>query len=263
MRSARPTRKKALPLSRVYRLLEPGPVVLLTTAHGGRANVMTMSWHTMLEFEPPLVGCVVSSRNFSFEGLRASRQCVVNVPTVTAARTLHHRGRGGFMVAGRTLRLRSRAKQDAAPGPRPDVRGPSAVSGRSATVLALACPGGGADGERVADHRPLPAPIAAGDLQQESNLRSGPARASHRRRPAGTGARGSISLYAHAGPRDSSTSTYGHCRPAKAQVGSITVCRCAAHRRALPCCEYLGGLRSCDGRSPCTSSISPSRSSPR
>ena len=33
---------KDLPLSKVYRLLEPGPVVLLTTARDGRANVMTM-----------------------------------------------------------------------------------------------------------------------------------------------------------------------------------------------------------------------------
>jgi hypothetical protein len=29
---------------KVYQLLEPGPVVLLTTARRGRANVMTMSW---------------------------------------------------------------------------------------------------------------------------------------------------------------------------------------------------------------------------
>jgi flavin reductase (DIM6/NTAB) family NADH-FMN oxidoreductase RutF len=51
---------KDLPLSKVYQLLEPGPVVLLTTARKGRANVMTMSWHMMVEFEPPLVACVVS-----------------------------------------------------------------------------------------------------------------------------------------------------------------------------------------------------------
>jgi len=36
---------KDLHLPKVYQLLEPGPVVLLTTAHKGRANVMTMSWH--------------------------------------------------------------------------------------------------------------------------------------------------------------------------------------------------------------------------
>jgi len=56
-----PMKKITFPLSEVYRLLEPGPVVLLTTARARRANVMPMSWHLMMEFEPPLVGCVVSN----------------------------------------------------------------------------------------------------------------------------------------------------------------------------------------------------------
>ena len=63
---------KDLPLSKVYQLLEPGPVVLLTTARKSRANVMTMSWHMMVEFEPPLVACVVSAANYSFAVLRAT-----------------------------------------------------------------------------------------------------------------------------------------------------------------------------------------------
>jgi flavin reductase (DIM6/NTAB) family NADH-FMN oxidoreductase RutF len=71
---------KPLPLSKVYQLLEPGPVVLLTTARNGRANVMTMSWHMMVEFEPPLVACVVSGANHSFAALRASRECVIAIP---------------------------------------------------------------------------------------------------------------------------------------------------------------------------------------
>ena len=77
--------KRSLPLSKVYGLLEPGPVVLLTTAHKGRSNVMAMSWHTMMEFEPPLVGCVVSGRDFSFTALEATRECVLNIPTVELA----------------------------------------------------------------------------------------------------------------------------------------------------------------------------------
>ena len=77
--------KKPLPLSRVYRLLEPGPVVLVTTAYKGRANVMTMSWHTMMEFEPPLVGCVLSGRNYSFDALVKTKECVLNIPTVELA----------------------------------------------------------------------------------------------------------------------------------------------------------------------------------
>ena len=74
--------RRTLPLSRVYALLEPGPVVLLSTAHKGVANVMTLSWLTMLEFEPPLVGCVVSAGDHRFTALKATRQCVINIPTV-------------------------------------------------------------------------------------------------------------------------------------------------------------------------------------
>lgn len=55
--------KKTLPLARVYQLLEPGPVVLATTAHQGQANVITLSWHLMMDFEPPLLGLVMSNRN--------------------------------------------------------------------------------------------------------------------------------------------------------------------------------------------------------
>src|ERR1035441_10130671 len=69
-------------LSRVYQLLEPSPIVLLTTAHKGGANVMTMSWHMMVEFEPPLVACVVSNADFSFAALRATKECVIAIPAV-------------------------------------------------------------------------------------------------------------------------------------------------------------------------------------
>jgi flavin reductase (DIM6/NTAB) family NADH-FMN oxidoreductase RutF len=70
-----------LPLETVYQVLEPGPVVLLTTrGRDGRANVMTMSWHMMMEFTPPLVGCVVSGNNYSFAALRQTRECVIAVP---------------------------------------------------------------------------------------------------------------------------------------------------------------------------------------
>jgi flavin reductase (DIM6/NTAB) family NADH-FMN oxidoreductase RutF len=76
---------KDLSLSKVYQLLVPGPVVLLTTSSKGRANVMTMSWHMMVEFEPPLVACVVSSADHSFTALRAAKECVIAVPALNLA----------------------------------------------------------------------------------------------------------------------------------------------------------------------------------
>lgn len=176
--------RRSYPPAKVYGLLEPGPVALLTTAGKAGPNVMTMSWLTMMEFEPPLIGAVVSGRNYSFDALRATKECVINIPTVELAaqvvavgnssgrkldkfqafgltqkpassvkppliaecyanlecrvadtrlvnkynffvfevlkawvdagikepRTLHHRGRGLFMVAGETLKLPSRMK---------------------------------------------------------------------------------------------------------------------------------------------------------
>ncbi len=145
---------------------------------------MAMSWHTMMEFEPPLVGCVISNRNHTFAKLSRTKECVIAIPTIEIAagvvvcgnmsgaktnkfkkagltpvpasrvgapliaecsanlecrvvdtslvrkycffvlevvqawidpamknpRTLHHRGRGNFMVAGKTTRLSSKAK---------------------------------------------------------------------------------------------------------------------------------------------------------
>lgn len=176
--------KKSFPLSKVYGLLEPGPVVMVTTAWLERQNIMTMSWHTMLEFEPPLIGCVISNRDFTFSILEASKECVIAIPTVELAsqvvragntsgrnidkfsilkltsipatrvkapliaecyanleckvtdtsmvskynffvlevvrawinpeikdpRTIHHRGKGVFMVSGRTIKLPSKMK---------------------------------------------------------------------------------------------------------------------------------------------------------
>ncbi len=145
---------------------------------------MTQSWHTMMEFEPPLLGCVISGNNHSFDALLNHKEWVINIPTVELAkqvvaigncsgrtvdkfartkltpvpaslvqapliaecfanlecrvadtrmvnkynffvlevikawldptvkspRTLHHRGKGEFMVAGDTLKLSSRMK---------------------------------------------------------------------------------------------------------------------------------------------------------
>jgi flavin reductase (DIM6/NTAB) family NADH-FMN oxidoreductase RutF len=51
---ARPRRKTDLPVSEIRRYLEPGPIVLVTSAHGDERNIMTMGWHTVMEFTPSL-----------------------------------------------------------------------------------------------------------------------------------------------------------------------------------------------------------------
>lgn len=78
--------KKSFPLSKVYSLLESGPVIMVTTSHKGKQNVMPMSWHTMMEFEPPLVGLIISDANYSFGLLKATKECVISIPTVEIAK---------------------------------------------------------------------------------------------------------------------------------------------------------------------------------
>lgn len=78
---------KELPLSKVYQFIEPGPVVLLTTqVPGTKPNVMTMSWLMMLEFEPPLIACVVAEGNYSFAALQKQHKCVIAVPPANLAK---------------------------------------------------------------------------------------------------------------------------------------------------------------------------------
>jgi flavin reductase (DIM6/NTAB) family NADH-FMN oxidoreductase RutF len=71
----------------------------------------------MLEFEPPLVAecyanleCrVVDSRMVNKYSLFVLEVCKAWIdPAVVSPRTIHHRGRGEFMVAGKTFRLPSR-----------------------------------------------------------------------------------------------------------------------------------------------------------
>ena len=46
---------------------------------------MAMSRHMMVEFEPPLIACVVSDADFSFTALRKTKECVIAIPGVRLA----------------------------------------------------------------------------------------------------------------------------------------------------------------------------------
>jgi flavin reductase (DIM6/NTAB) family NADH-FMN oxidoreductase RutF len=73
--------KDDFPVAEIRRFLEPGPIVLVSSASRGETNIMTMGWHTVMEFTPSLVGCVIAGGNHSFELIRRSKECVINVPT--------------------------------------------------------------------------------------------------------------------------------------------------------------------------------------
>jgi flavin reductase (DIM6/NTAB) family NADH-FMN oxidoreductase RutF len=72
---------KSLPLGQAFTLLEPGPVVLVTTNDGRKSNVMTISWTMVLDFTP-IFAMTTGPWNHSYAALRKSRECTIAVPTV-------------------------------------------------------------------------------------------------------------------------------------------------------------------------------------
>lgn len=67
-------------LSKAYRLLNHGPVVLVSSAHGGERNVMTASWCMPLDFDPPRITIVIDKKNYTRALIEASGEFVLNIP---------------------------------------------------------------------------------------------------------------------------------------------------------------------------------------
>jgi flavin reductase (DIM6/NTAB) family NADH-FMN oxidoreductase RutF len=74
--------------SKAYLLLESGPIVLVATSSKGRANVMTMGFHMMMQHAPPLIGCIIGPWDHSYKALSATKECVIAIPTVDLAKAV-------------------------------------------------------------------------------------------------------------------------------------------------------------------------------
>lgn len=59
---------RTLKLSKAFTLIEPGPVVLVTTGDGARNNIMTISWSMVMDFTPRIA--------------ITTGECVIAIPTV-------------------------------------------------------------------------------------------------------------------------------------------------------------------------------------
>lgn len=82
------TKKFDFPVAKARQYLEPGPVVLISSHWQARDNIMTLGWHTILEFTPSLWGAMISSGNLSHRMIRESGECVVNLPTADMVETV-------------------------------------------------------------------------------------------------------------------------------------------------------------------------------
>ncbi|WP_431484796.1 flavin reductase family protein [Pseudomonas solani] len=72
--------RRPVPLAKAYRLINHGPTVLVSAAHGGKRNVMAAAWAMALDFEPPKVSVVLDKSTWTRRLLEASGSFVLNVP---------------------------------------------------------------------------------------------------------------------------------------------------------------------------------------
>lgn len=73
-----------LPLEKAFMLIEPGPVILVATNDKGRSNIMTITWHMVMDFTPR-IALTTGPWNYSFQALINTKECVLNIPAVDLA----------------------------------------------------------------------------------------------------------------------------------------------------------------------------------
>ncbi|MDR1007883.1 MAG: flavin reductase family protein [Campylobacteraceae bacterium] len=69
------------PLYKAFEFIEPGPVILLVTSENDKFNMMTLSWSILIDFDP-IIGCVLSPGDYSYEILRRTKECVIAIPAI-------------------------------------------------------------------------------------------------------------------------------------------------------------------------------------
>jgi flavin reductase (DIM6/NTAB) family NADH-FMN oxidoreductase RutF len=76
--------KVEVPGSKVYRLLHPRPVVLVSCIDPGtgKSNIITVAWSTPISADPPLIGISIALNRYSHGLIEKSKEFVVNIPTM-------------------------------------------------------------------------------------------------------------------------------------------------------------------------------------
>jgi flavin reductase (DIM6/NTAB) family NADH-FMN oxidoreductase RutF len=67
-------------LEHASRLINHGPTVLVTSAHGGRHNVMAAAWSMPVEFTPPRIAVVIDKSTYTRELVSASGAFALCLP---------------------------------------------------------------------------------------------------------------------------------------------------------------------------------------
>jgi len=72
---------KEVSLDLATRLINHGPVVMVTSLYKGKADVTPVAWHMPVRKSPPVIALAIDENSRIFEGIMETGDFVVNIPS--------------------------------------------------------------------------------------------------------------------------------------------------------------------------------------
>lgn len=83
---------KPIPLDIAYRLLGPGPVVLVSSLFGKRQAITPIAWHMPVSDDPPIIALEIWRDHFIHKAILKTGDFVINIPSSDMAGTVRKLG---------------------------------------------------------------------------------------------------------------------------------------------------------------------------
>ena len=84
--------KREIPVSSANRLINSGPVILVTSIKDNQPNIITLAWNTPLSHSPMLVGISIGKGRYSHAIIENSKEFIINVPSLELLEKVHQCG---------------------------------------------------------------------------------------------------------------------------------------------------------------------------
>lgn len=73
--------RRPVPLKYAYRLIGPGPLVLVSSILNGRPGLTPIAWHMPISDDPPIIALEIWRGHFIYKAILQTGDFVVNIPS--------------------------------------------------------------------------------------------------------------------------------------------------------------------------------------
>lgn len=73
--------RRPVDMSLIYKLLNPGPVVLVSSLLKGRRGITPIAWHMPISDDPPVIALEIWKGHFIYKAIEATGDFVINIPS--------------------------------------------------------------------------------------------------------------------------------------------------------------------------------------